>query len=250
MMQQLKGFCLIGLALLCSLTALAQGIAGLPKGGTKSLIRRSHVGYDVAYDTSKLCPVWVAWRLTASRLTKEAERNGSFKQEPDLKHCTATHADYTKSGYDRGHMCPAADNAWSATAMTESFFTTNICPQLPRLNRGTWKTLEEEMRRKTLDGDTLFIVCGPIFNPKVTHAKIGKNGVSVPESFYKVVYYRHKGKSGAVGFIFSNLRDKSLEPRHVTVDLVERVTGLDFFPNLPDDEEQRVESQIDRQLWP
>lgn len=249
MMQTLRRIALICLALWCGLTALAQGVTGLPKGGSDSLVRRTHKGYAVAYDTSKLCPVWVAWQLTASRLTKDAERNNKFKQESDLKHCTATYADYTKSGYDRGHMCPAADNAWSAMAMTESFFTTNICPQLPRLNRGTWKTLEEEMRRKTLAGDTLFIVCGPIFNPKFTHAKIGQNGVSVPESFYKVVYYRHKGKSGAVGFIFSNLQDKSLEPRHVTVDLVERVTGLDFFPNLPDDEEQQVEGQIDRRLF-
>ncbi len=248
-MQNINRLGFLGLILLFSLTAIAQGLAGLPQGGSKSLVKRQHVGYAVAYDTSKLCPAWVAWRLTASRLTKNVERKNKFKQEPDLKHCSATHEDYTKSGYDRGHMCPAADNTWNTTAMAESFFTTNICPQLPQLNRGTWETLEEEMRRKTLAGDTLYIVCGPIFNPKATHTKIGRNGVSVPESFYKVVYYRHKGKGGAVGFIFSNLNNKSLQPRHVTVDLVERVTGLDFFPNLPDTEEQLVESQIDSRLF-
>ena len=120
-MQNIKRLGFLGLILIFSLTALAQGLAGLPQGGSKSLVKRQHVGYAVAYDTSKLCPAWVAWRLTASRLTKNVERKNKFKQEPDLKHCSATHEDYTKSGCVRRPTIHGIPQQWPSLSSPQTY---------------------------------------------------------------------------------------------------------------------------------
>ena len=97
----------------------------------------------------------------------------------------ATNADYTRSGYDKGHMAPAADMKWSPQAMEESFYFSNMCPQHPQLNRRGWKNLEEKIRDWAIADSAIIIICGPIVakQPKT----IGKNKVVVPQQFFKVV---------------------------------------------------------------
>lgn len=93
--------------------------------------------------------------------------------------------DYTHSGYDRGHMAPAADMKWNETAMEESFLLSNICPQIPELNRGRWKELEEQIREWVQRDSALLITCGPIVStPRKT---IGRHEIVVPTRFFKVV---------------------------------------------------------------
>lgn len=237
------------IAAMCVLTAAAQGKCGLPADGlSRGYLPLKHTAFVAGYDTATHCPAWVGWTLTAMRTTGAYDRESTFTPDPQLSGRGATHADYTRSGYDRGHMCPAADNSWSETAMRESFYTSNICPQTPSLNRGSWKRLEDGMRRLAAGGDTLYVVCGPIFEKGKTHTAIGKTAVSVPERFFKVVLVCNKGKYRAAGFIFENTKEKGSRPTVVPVDSVEALTGLDFYPNVPAATQKRVEAKADATL--
>ena len=156
-----------------------------------------------------------------------------------------TLADYYNSGLDRGHMCPAGDNKWSQQAMDECFLMTNMCPQNHSLNAGVWNTIEQQCRNWAKQYGKVYIVCGPIFLNK-QHRKLGKNKVVVPDAFFKVVL--HTGKNPqAVGFICRNQSQKGRKKTEFvnSVDEVERITGYDFFPQLPDDVEKRVEAKAE-----
>ena len=110
--------------------------------------------------------------------------------------------DYTRSGYDRGHLAPAGDMKWSAKAMRESFYLSNICPQKPKLNRGIWKDLEEQCRLWALDNGSLLIVTGPVITGDMK--RLGKTGLRYPKPFIRYcVIIRRKGYKG-IGFLFEN----------------------------------------------
>lgn len=145
-------------------------------------------------------------------------------------------------------MCPAADNKWSKKAMEESFLFTNMCPQNGNLNRGDWNEMEMACRKWAKKYGDLYIVCGPILY-KGKHKTIGKNKVVVPEAFFKVVL-RTGDDPQAIGFIYKNTSGNRPKDSYVnTVDEVERITGIDFFPSLPDDVEKKVEAECDLGLW-
>lgn len=237
-------------ALLLAIPLRGQGCLGLPIATSdKQGIKLTHKAFNAAYDIKTHCPLWVAWTLTQQRTKGSNERDSRFTPDPQLKGKGATHEDYTRSGYDRGHMCPAADNRWNNVAMKESFYTSNICPQTPRLNRGSWKQLEERLRRRAETGDTLYIVCGPLFTAGKRTVTIGTTGVTVPDRFYKVVCTFTNGQPHAAGFIFTNSKGKNNPAAIVPVDSIERLSGLDFFPNLPNDVERVVEAQVERSRW-
>lgn len=106
------------------------------------------LGYTVSFNPELNIPNWVAWELNSSKLIERESRAGHFYPDPDIPRGIAVETgDYSNSGYDRGHMCPAADNKWDKQAMRESFYMTNICPQHHNLNRGDWKELEDDCRR-------------------------------------------------------------------------------------------------------
>ena len=122
-----------------------------------------HEGYTVSYNSEYRIANWVAYELTATEAkSKKTERSNKFVPDPQVKGSTAMNEDYTRSGYDRGHLAPAGDMKWSAKAMRESFYLSNICPQKPKLNRGIWKDLEEQCRLWALDNGSLLIVTGPV----------------------------------------------------------------------------------------
>ena len=111
--------------------------ASLKDRPEKILVRR---GYTVSYNLKHNLPNWVAWELTPDKLIERESRSDKFLPDPDLPEDVAvTTDDYKRSGWDRGHMCPAGDNRWHWRAMQESFYMTNICPQHHNLNRGDWK---------------------------------------------------------------------------------------------------------------
>lgn len=218
-----------------------------PKGTPELILKRT--GYVASYNKTTLLPNWVAWHLTAERTEGSAKRSGvDFAEDTEVPEPRATDWDYYNSGYDRGHMCPAADNKWSKKAMEESFLFTNMCPQNGNLNRGDWNEMEMACRKWAKKYGDLYIVCGPILY-KGKHKTIGKNKVVVPEAFFKVVL-RTGDDPQAIGFIYKNTSGNRPKDSYVnTVDEVERITGIDFFPSLPDDIEKKVEAECDLGLW-
>lgn len=217
------------------------------KGTPEQILKRT--GYVASYNKTTLLPNWVAWHLTAERTEGSAKRSGvDFAEDTEVPEPRATDWDYYNSGYDRGHMCPAADNKWSKKAMEESFLFTNMCPQNGNLNRGDWNEMEMACRKWAKKYGDLYIVCGPILY-KGKHKTIGNNKVVVPEAFFKVVL-RTGDDPQAIGFIYKNTSGNRPKDSYVnTVDEVERITGIDFFPSLPDDVEKNVEATADIANW-
>lgn len=145
-------------------------------------------------------------------------------------------------------MCPAGDNKWDAKAMSESFLFTNVCPQDRSLNSGLWNRVEMDCRKWAKEYGDIYIVCGPVFLNR-EHETIGSNEVFVPEAFFKVILCLN-GTPKAIGFVINNNAGSKKKNQYVnSVDDVERITGIDFFPALPDDIENKLESYANLNDW-
>ena len=205
--------------------------------------------YILSYNNETRCPNYVAWKLTEERLTPNVERTDFFVEDEDVDlDYRVKHSDYSNSGYDRGHMCPAADNRFDMTAMEECFTMSNICPQNRTLNAGDWNDLEEKCRRLARKSDAVYIVCGPIFNGgnKKYIGKRKKHKIAVPDKFFKVILVNNNDTYMAIGYVMDNDDSKKdLADYAVSVDVVEQLTGFDFFYNLPDSVENEVEKNND-----
>ncbi len=210
----------------------------------------SHTGYTLSYDEEYEVPYWVAYSLTREEVsTQVAERNDNFREDKSIPTGSATLNDYKKSGYDRGHMAPAADFRWSEDALNDTFYLSNMCPQLHSFNAGIWSDLESAVRSIAYDEGEIYVVTGPVLTDG-PYNTIGENKVAVPKYFYKVILDYTEPEIKAIGFILPH--EKSSEPLAyyaVTVDEVEKVTNIDFFPLLPDDIESIIESTVDPSLW-
>lgn len=211
------------------------------------LARYGH--FTLSYNEVHEQPDWVMYRLEGAWLSGERfERRDNFREDPEIPTGTAALSDYRRSGYDRGHLVPAADMSWSETALSETFFMSNMSPQTPAFNRGIWKRLEEQVRDWALANHSLYVVVGPVLREGLP--VIGDNGVSIPEYYYKVVLDYREPERKAVAFLMPNEKlSGSLWQWAVPVDSVEARTGFDFFPALPDDYEARLESVLDSLMW-
>lgn len=204
----------------------------------------THTGYTVSYNHHYKTPNWVAWELTRDETKGTESRKSKFEPDPNLPEPRVEHSDYTNSGYDRGHMAPAADMKWSKQAMKESFYMSNICPQNRKLNRDDWGDLEEKCREWAKKYGRVYIACGPIYD-KASPKRIGKHQVAVPDRFFKVVLIYNRKNPIAMGFLFENkAHHQNLKNYMVKVDQVEEETGLDFFSKVPDEVENRIESIV------
>jgi endonuclease G, mitochondrial len=211
----------------------------LPTGKSSEQLVR-HGGYTLRYDDDLNVPVWVAYPLLAYELTGDAKR-GTFKPDPAVDGGTALPSDYTRSGYDRGHLAPAADFKFSQRMMSETFLMSNIAPQVPDFNQGIWRELEEQVRSWAYREGGLYVVTGPVLRNGLP--TIGKtNEVAVPEYFYKVILYCRNPDIRIIGFLLKNeASNEQLTEFVVPVEKIEQLTGLDFFPKIPDDLERRLE---------
>ncbi|MBM3438850.1 MAG: DNA/RNA non-specific endonuclease [Bacteroidetes bacterium] len=208
-----------------------------------------HAAYAVSYNHQHMQANWVAYELTLSHTLGAAERESRFVIDPVIRPHTARTEDYTKSGFDRGHLAPAADMKYSPQAMTESFYTSNISPQRPGLNRGIWKKLEEKIRDWAPANRPLFIVTGPVLTDELTQQIGHYNRISVPKRFFKVVLDTAQPVR-AIGFVFQNLgSDRPLSAFALSIDEVEKITGRDFFPHLSDANEAQVEKTLNLSRW-
>ena len=217
------------------------------KDRSEKILKRSN--YTISYNRNWNQPNWVAWELNKNETKGRNNRNEEFTADPDLAEAYQVESyDYSGSGYDRGHMCPAGDNHFDAKAMNESFYMSNICPQNHELNAGKWNDLEIACRKWANRYQQLFIVCGPIID-KRNGKRIGKeHEIIVPEKFFKVILITSTKPARAIGYIFEN--NGSDRPYKVhSIDEVEKITGMDFFPNLPDKIEDLVESRYEASDW-
>ncbi|MDR0790571.1 MAG: DNA/RNA non-specific endonuclease [Bacteroidales bacterium] len=189
-----------------------------------------HTYFRLGYNAKHKNSSWVAYILTKQMVsTKNVERAKSFKKDKSVS-VSALSTDYNNSGYDRGHLCPAADMAWKEEAMKTTFLMSNISPQMPQFNRGKWKALEEKVRSWAADNDSIIVITGAILD-NCSKGKIGKNKVSVPCRFYKIVIDISYPTYKAIAFVMDNDNlDNDIFTYVVSISDIELATSLDFFP--------------------
>ena len=220
------------------------------KGHKEKMLHKSQ--FLISYDTQRLCPFYVCWELTSQRARGRVQRSNNFRGDPAVEERTRVETfDYNGSGYDRGHMCPAGDNKNIVSAMDESFLMTNICPQNHHLNVNAWNDLEMQCRSWAKDYGSIYICCGPIFDsdtPRTVGSRRNMR-IAVPDRFFKVVLMMGR-KPKAIGFIYPNQPCRNdMRDYAVSVDEVENVTGLNFFPQLDDKLEKEVERVCNPAAW-
>jgi len=220
----------------------------IPKGAEGQVIE--YEGFTISYNEKYEQANWVAYHLTKQEVEdQKVERKDNFRADKQVQTGSATPTDYKKSGYDRGHLAPAADMRWSKEAMSESFYMTNMSPQTKELNRGIWKKLEEKSRDWAVENGSIYIVTAGILKGKLK--TIGKNEVAIPEYYYKVILDYQKPEIKAIAFIMPN-KDPEKAPLRdfvVSIDEVEKKTGLDFFPKLGDKLEDKLEGAKNPEKW-
>jgi endonuclease G len=204
-----------------------------------------HTYYTLSYSEENEQAYWVYYVLTPELINGNQSRTDDFRADPSVSTGSATLADYKGSGYDRGHLCPAGDMTLNKTSMSESFYLSNMSPQLASFNRGIWSTMESQVREWTLKYSKLYVVTGPIFKDNI--GVIGEDKVTVPGYYYKVLF---DGKDKMIGFILPNAKGtNSIESYVVSVDSIESLTGIDFFPELSDQLENQIEGSINTANW-
>jgi endonuclease G len=195
------------------------------KSFSQDTVRLKHKEYTTVFSKSLRYPVLVEWWVTTEKVTCKSPipRHDKFIPDPLLESHTDIAEDYVGSGFDRGHMAPAADNQCSGKdAMTESFYFSNMVPQYGQLNRGDWKTLEMNTRELVKQNDSIRIWTGSVGVQK----KIGK--VSVPVKCWKVLYIKKSNQW--LAYIFENSTSKAdgIDNNKVKLEDVEKLTGFKF----------------------
>lgn len=205
-------------------------------------------GFSLCFRNSYKDAEWVSYTLTQEKLIKNARRTNKFIEDKNISTGSAKLSDYKASGYDRGHLAPAADMAWSEQSENESFLMSNMTPQVPQFNRGIWKELEAQVRKYAQSLDFLVVATGPVLEKQPEeYSTIGQSKVCVPEYFYKVLLAKDKGGNWqSIGFILPNEKsEQDIFSYKVCVNEVEERCGIDFFSALDDSIEEEVESQTE-----
>ena len=218
----------------------------LPTSTTGQIIH--HEGYSLSYSEPHEQAEWVAYELKKVHLSRTNFKRPYFEIDETVKTGAAHWRNYKKSGYDRGHLCPAADRRYSKLAHDETFLTSNISPQKHDFNSGIWNTLEQKVRYWASKYDGVFVVTGGILND-VTKT-IGDEKVAVPNQFYKVLIDNNSGKTKMIAFLMPHKdSNKPLYEFVVSVDEIEKLTGIDFFPELTDNIENKLEASSSYKGW-
>jgi len=194
---------------------------------------------------------WVAHMILPDIATGVETRTNDFRQDSMVSVGTPDKIDYFNSGYDRGHLAPSADFRWSRKALSESYFYSNMSPQKPEFNRGKWSQVEDFFRQYVLHtGHAIFIVTGGLLNDTIKKS-IGINKrIKVPPYFYKIAVDLEAKPARAIGFYLLNgTNTKPITAYTLPIDSIEKKTGIDFFPLLPDTLENRIETMNDISLW-
>jgi endonuclease G len=207
-----------------------------------------HQYYTLSYSEEHEQAEWVAYELKKSDIIYSNHKRPYFIHDPKVSTGSASWKNYIRSGYDRGHLCPAGDRRFSKKAFDETFYTSNISPQRNDFNAGLWNRLEQKTRYWAKKYDGLYVVTGGVLSSSLK--SIGKEDVSVPEYFYKVLIDKSSGEYKAIGFLVPHKEsDNALYTYVVPIDKIEKMTGIDFFPKLPDAIEKKLEKSSDYKGW-
>lgn len=215
----------------------------------KDLQYKAYTGFNLAFSPDNHTPAWCAWELLGSETEGDQSRaRNKFWTDRDIKGCPDTR-DYSNSGFDRGHIVPAADQKWSPDAMTDCFSMANICPQNPGLNRGVWQTLEKMERRWARRDSAIIIIAGPIYTQS-DRLRIGHSRVRVPSAFFKAFLCTTSAPPTTIAFIFPNTTVLgNIADFAMPVDQLEKITGYDLFAALPDSIETEIEATASFRQW-
>ncbi|MBP6549585.1 MAG: DNA/RNA non-specific endonuclease [Flavobacterium sp.] len=218
----------------------------LPSSTTNQIIRHDY--YTLSYSEKHEQAEWVAYELKKNYVKNNDFKRPYFIEDPKVKTGSADWRNYKKSGYDKGHLCPAGDMEFALKAYNDTFFTSNISPQLHDFNGGIWNRLEQKVRYWATKYDGIYVVTGGILHPSLQ--TIGKEKVSVPNYFYKILLDYSNGQYRMIAFLVpSKKSDKPLYDFVVSVDTVEKMTGIDFFPKLDDKIENNLEKASNYKAW-
>ena len=205
-----------------------------------------HKAYTLEYSEKHEQALWVAYLLTRDYVKGQEPRTNDFRPDESVRTQSAQLEDYRHSGYSRGHLCPAGDMKWDREAMSETFFLSNMSPQIANFNDGIWQKMEGKARHFANVYDSIYIITGPVLTELID--TIGENCVSVPAYYYKIIY--NPANNQSIAFLVPHkASNESIKRYLTTIDEIEKMTGLDFFPQLPDDIEERMESRYDLSQW-
>lgn len=207
-------------------------------------------GYIVSYDETSRIPAWVAYELTADEANGTIGRSGkNFRPDDRVKVVQADNYDYRGSGWSRGHMAPAGDFKWDDGAMWDTFFYTNCCPQDEKLNNGSWNVLENKVRTWARQFGSVYVVTGPIIGQN-ENGMIGTHQITVPDAFFKaILVHKEESYHGIAFMMFNNSMTQRIPERYLSINDLEKITGLDFFPALDDSIEEEVEGTVELDFW-
>lgn len=208
----------------------------LPKGSCPRQLEYEH--YTVCYSFEHRQAIWTKHELTQEMLKGKEPRRNRFRADERLPDPVGAD-DYRGSGFDRGHMVPAADMKLNALSMSETFYMTNMSPQNPQLNRNLWASIENRIRSQVRRHGTAHIVTAPVLRGQLMRID---SGVSIPEHYYKVAYFPSAGFMEAYLVENRPYEKTSIQVFQVAVRDVEELAGLDFFADLPDSLEDQLES--------
>ena len=218
----------------------------LPTSTTGEIIH--HESYSLSYSETHEQAEWVAYELKKSHLSNSNYKRPYFEIDKAVKTGAAHWRNYKNFGYDRGHLCPAGDRNYSKSAHDETFLTSNISPQNHEFNAGIWNSLEQKTRYWASKYDGVFVVTGGVLKGEMQ--TIGDEEVSIPNQFYKVLIDNNSGKTKMIGFLMPHQNsNKPLYEFVVSVDSIEKLTGIDFFPELDDAIENKLEASSNYKNW-
>jgi endonuclease G len=218
----------------------------LPSSTTNQIIKHDY--FTLSYSEKNEQAEWVAYELKKSYVRNANFKRPYFIEDSKVKTGSADWRNYKKSGYDKGHLCPAGDMEFALNAYNDTFFTSNISPQIHDFNGGIWNRLEQKTRYWATKYDGVYVITGGVLNSSLK--TIGKEEVSVPNYFYKILLDNSNGDYKMIAFLVPNI--KSSKPIYdfvVSVDRIEKLTGINFFPKLNDKTENSLEKNSDYKAW-
>ena len=212
-----------------------------------------HDYFTIGYNHNSLQANWVAYYLSSANLLNPVtSRSEDFREDEAVRGTRATLSDYRGSGFDRGHLAPAADFKFSKSAMSDTFLLSNMSPQIHSYNAGIWADLESLVRNIAKKEGDVYVVTGPIFyKENKKRQTIGANKIPIPDAYYKVLLVYNDNTKKAIGFIINHDEEENsaLSSYAMCVDDIEKISNIDFFYNLSDDEEELIESDFDTKKW-
>ncbi|WP_350289992.1 DNA/RNA non-specific endonuclease [uncultured Croceitalea sp.] len=218
----------------------------LPSSTTNTVV--FHDYYTLSYNEPFEQAEWVMYELKKSHLTYDDRKRPYFIEDPKVKSKSADWRNYKRSGYDRGHLCPAGDRRFSEYAYNETFYTSNITPQRKDFNAGVWNRLEQQVRQWCKKYGDLYVITGGVLEDDLE--EIGEEDVDVPNSFYKIVFRKENNEIRALAFLFPHRESrKPLTSFLVPIDDLEEKTGIDFFQNQKKELQEKFESDVSKKGW-